>query len=172
VITSRTNGRAGWWKSPCPDLARAWGGQLPRATRHVSYLEEARRRVQSRNQMRVQRINTAAERMQTAVIQGRENGRPGPSLESQVHEIVSRAQEQRAEAKNDFTRNRNHWLNEARDRGSNNPERDMFIRQRERMVQIDRDEHRHIRQAFQKHGKTLPEKQKQTLVRDVHHVMG
>jgi hypothetical protein len=26
VITSRINGRAGWWKSPCPDLARARGG--------------------------------------------------------------------------------------------------------------------------------------------------
>src|SRR5262249_24936577 len=23
------NGRAGWWKSPCPDLARGWDGQPP-----------------------------------------------------------------------------------------------------------------------------------------------
>ena len=26
---SHTNGRAGWWKSPCPDLARGRGGQPP-----------------------------------------------------------------------------------------------------------------------------------------------
>ena len=33
VATSRISGRAGWWKSPCPDLERARGGKLPRATR-------------------------------------------------------------------------------------------------------------------------------------------
>ena len=27
-------GRAGWWKSPCPDLGRAPGAQAPGATRH------------------------------------------------------------------------------------------------------------------------------------------
>ena len=30
---SRSTGRAGWWKSPCPDLARAWVGQPAQATR-------------------------------------------------------------------------------------------------------------------------------------------
>jgi hypothetical protein len=29
VATSHINGRAGWWKSPCPDLARGWDGQPP-----------------------------------------------------------------------------------------------------------------------------------------------
>src|SRR2546428_2466137 len=29
VTTSHINGRAGWWKSPCPDLARGRGGQPP-----------------------------------------------------------------------------------------------------------------------------------------------
>ena len=29
VATSHINGRAGWWKSPCPDLARGRGGQPP-----------------------------------------------------------------------------------------------------------------------------------------------
>jgi hypothetical protein len=33
MTTSRLHGGAGWWKSPCPDLERARGGQLPRATR-------------------------------------------------------------------------------------------------------------------------------------------
>ncbi len=33
VATSLPHGGAGWWKSPCPDLERARGGQLPRATR-------------------------------------------------------------------------------------------------------------------------------------------
>jgi len=33
MTTSRLHGGAGWWKSPCPDLERAQGGQLPRATR-------------------------------------------------------------------------------------------------------------------------------------------
>jgi len=32
VTTSRISGGAGWWKSPCPDLARARSGQLLRAT--------------------------------------------------------------------------------------------------------------------------------------------
>ena len=27
--TSHIDGRAGWWKSPCPDLARGRGGQPP-----------------------------------------------------------------------------------------------------------------------------------------------
>jgi hypothetical protein len=31
---SRLGGGAGWWKSPCPDLAGARGEQSPRATRH------------------------------------------------------------------------------------------------------------------------------------------
>src|SRR4029077_9800088 len=29
VATSHINGRAGWWKSPCPDLARGRGGKPP-----------------------------------------------------------------------------------------------------------------------------------------------
>jgi hypothetical protein len=29
IAMSHTNGRAGWWKSPCPDLARGRGGQPP-----------------------------------------------------------------------------------------------------------------------------------------------
>ena len=29
VTTSHIDGRAGWWKSPCPDLARGRGGQPP-----------------------------------------------------------------------------------------------------------------------------------------------
>ena len=29
VATSHLNGRAGWWKSPCPDLARGRGGKPP-----------------------------------------------------------------------------------------------------------------------------------------------
>ncbi len=29
VATSHISGRAGWWKSPCPDLARGRGGQPP-----------------------------------------------------------------------------------------------------------------------------------------------
>lgn len=29
VATSHINGRAGWWKSPCPDLARGRDGQPP-----------------------------------------------------------------------------------------------------------------------------------------------
>src|SRR5262249_8575493 len=29
VTTSHINGRAGWWKSPCPDLVRGWDGQPP-----------------------------------------------------------------------------------------------------------------------------------------------
>src|SRR5262249_54916351 len=30
---SSITGRAGWWKSPCPDLARAWVGKPAQATR-------------------------------------------------------------------------------------------------------------------------------------------
>ena len=33
IATSHTSGGAGWWKSPSPDLGRARGGRLPRATR-------------------------------------------------------------------------------------------------------------------------------------------
>jgi hypothetical protein len=29
------SGGAGWWKSPCPDLARAWAGKLAQATQHA-----------------------------------------------------------------------------------------------------------------------------------------
>src|SRR5262249_2568278 len=29
VTTSHIDGRAGWWKSPCPDLARGRGGKPP-----------------------------------------------------------------------------------------------------------------------------------------------
>src|SRR5215475_2891699 len=29
VTASHTDGRAGWWKSPCPDLARGRGGEPP-----------------------------------------------------------------------------------------------------------------------------------------------
>ena len=29
VATSHINGRAGWWQSPCPALARGWDGQPP-----------------------------------------------------------------------------------------------------------------------------------------------
>src|SRR5207248_5373318 len=29
ITTSHTDGRAGWWKSPCPDLARGRGGKPP-----------------------------------------------------------------------------------------------------------------------------------------------
>ena len=32
VTASRTDGRAGWWKSPRPDLVRAWAGQPAQAT--------------------------------------------------------------------------------------------------------------------------------------------
>ena len=35
VATSHISGGAGWWKSPCPDLERAQGGCLPRATRQL-----------------------------------------------------------------------------------------------------------------------------------------
>jgi len=34
VTMRRVGGRAGWWKSPCPDLARASAGQPAEATRH------------------------------------------------------------------------------------------------------------------------------------------
>ena len=33
MTTSRISGGAGWWKSPCPDPARAPGRQRPGATR-------------------------------------------------------------------------------------------------------------------------------------------
>ncbi len=33
VATSQLSGRAGWWKSPCPDLARAPGAEASGATR-------------------------------------------------------------------------------------------------------------------------------------------
>src|SRR5262249_23547528 len=29
ITTSHIDGRAGWWKSPCPDLARGRGGKPP-----------------------------------------------------------------------------------------------------------------------------------------------
>jgi hypothetical protein len=137
----------------------------------VSYLEEARRRVQSRNQMRMQRINTAEDRMKLAVIQAQESGRRAPDLESRVLKIVSRAQELRANAKKEFRLNRNRWLHEARERGANNPERAVFTRQRDRMAQIDQDEQKQIRQAFKAHGQALPERQEKALVRDFNHSM-
>lgn len=137
----------------------------------VSYLEEARRRVQSRNQIRMQRINTAAERMQANVIQAQESGRRAPDLESRILKIVSRAQELRANTKKEFKLNRNRWLHEARQGGAIHPEREVFTRQRDRMVQIDQDEHKLIRQAFKAHGQALPERPEKTLVRDFNHSM-
>src|SRR6266849_9702895 len=35
VTARRANGRAGWWKSPCPDPERASVGKLAEATRPV-----------------------------------------------------------------------------------------------------------------------------------------
>lgn len=137
----------------------------------VSYLEEARRRVQSRNQMRMQRINTAKDRMEKGVIQAQVSGRRAPDLESRVHRIVSHTQELRAQAKKDFKHNRDRWLREARTRGTSNPEQDVLTMQRDGLAQIDQDEHKRIRQAFQTHGQVLPGQQNKDRTHDHGQVM-
>jgi len=135
---------------------------------NVSYLEEARRRVQSRTQGRMSRINTAAERM----LQAQEVRNRVPDLQATVLEIVKQTQEKRDKTNRHFNMNRARWVSEEQEKGSDNPEKDVYQRHRQRMVGINDTEHSLIRQAFKDHGHVLPERQEKTFVQNFNQAMG
>ena len=140
----------------------SWVNDLPG---NVSYLEESRRRVQSRIQQRMQRINAAGERVQTRLIEDQKTPKLVPELQSEVLKIVERTQEMRKTANRHFNMHRDRWMSHARDRGSDNPEQGIYARHRQRMDRINNAEHNLIHCVFKGHGQSLPEQKEHIFAR-------
>jgi len=135
---------------------------------NVSYLEEARRRVQSRIQGWMKRINTAAERM----LQDQEVRNRVPDLQEKVHMIVARTQAVRTKATCHFNRYHQNWISRERHLGSRNPACDACARHQKRFERINQAERMLIQQTFKEHGKPLPVQQERAFVQDFDQAMG
>ena len=139
---------------------------------NVSYLEEARKKVNSRIKSRLKRISQIEQRMKNRLVQAQEKRRAEFSLKSEVHYIVGRTQNIRARARAHFAKNRDNWIENVRNKGSESPEKEVFQRHHQRLSNIDKAEHRLIHQAFKEHGQSLPETQKRSLTQDFNQAMG
>lgn len=146
--------------------------------------EEARRRVLARNQIRLKRIGEIQKRMQERVAQQvkqKQQNRQSQStkshhktghLKSDVHLIVARTQNVREKAKTHFNKHRNQWIENAKNRGSQTPEKDVHQKQTQRLTRINQAEHRMIHNTFQKHGRGIPKEQAPAIKRDFGQAMG
>ena len=139
---------------------------------NVSYLEDARRLVNGRINNRIWRISQIEQRMKNRLVQGREKTRTDFSLKSEVHYIVGRTQTVRAKARAHFAKHRDKWIENARNRGAESPEREVFQKHYQRLSSIDKAEHRLIHQAFKDHGQSFPQKQERSMTQDFNQAMG
>jgi len=89
-----------------------------------------------------------------------------------VQSIVARTQAIRTQTNRHFTRHHQGWIDRERAQGSSNPARDVFARHQGRVERINNAEQHLIRQAFKKHGHSLPERQEKTLSYDFSQMMG
>ncbi|MFQ5716161.1 MAG: hypothetical protein ACE5GQ_03565 [Nitrospinales bacterium] len=132
----------------------------------MSYTEEARKKVQNRITNRMNRISEIKQRMQNRLAFGHDENQNPTNLKSKVIFIVNRAQSIRAKSRQHFSRHKDQWIKTAQERGSRNPEREIFKRQRNRLSRIDKAEHRLIHDAFKEHGQSLPQPRKQNITHE------
>lgn len=139
---------------------------------HHSFLKEARYKVHGRINARVKNLSETEYRMVGRVAQGPEYPMKGKDLKTQVHSIVTKTQAIRTKARKHFVDHKKQWINKARQKGSQSPERDVFKKQRDRLDRIDKAEHRLIHKAFNHHGKSFIQTQQQNLSQDFDQAMG
>lgn len=130
----------------------------------ISYLEEARQRVQNRINTRFKRIPEIGKRLQSNFVNDQVN--TNETLKSKVMSIVDRTQEVRDKARIHFARHKDIWIKKAQQRRSQNPQMDVYQKQRERLSRIDKAEHRLIHQAFKEHGRSIAEEKDQTMTQE------
>ena len=70
-------------------------------------------------------------------------------------DIVSRSQAVREKAKKHFKNQKQQWIKKGRARGAENPEREVFQKQYQRLSRIDTAERQLIDKAFQEHGQSI-----------------
>lgn len=138
----------------------------------ISYIEEARRLVYGRFRNRLIQISRMEQRMKAQLVFGKEKTQNPTDLKSKIHDIVGRTQSVRAKSRKHFSRHKDQWIKRGREKGSQNPEREVFKKQHERLSRIDKAEHRLIHQAFKDHGQSLPQTQKPSLNHDFNQAMG
>ncbi len=146
---------------------------------NISLMKEARRRVHFRIENRIKRIGQIEDNLQKRLLQNPESHRQKTPdnkqpifnrktlhLKSDVQMLVSRTQKVRNQAREHFNRHMKEWIDRARQRGSENPERDIFQKQLERLSRIDKAEHRLIHQPFKEHGRSIPQFKDKSMTQD------
>ncbi len=138
---------------------------------NISYIEEARRRVNDRIRNRLEQLSKTEQKMKLQLVSGRERIQKPTDLKSKVHAIVNRTQSIRTKSRKHFFQHKEQWIKSAQDKESKNPERDVFKKQRERLARIDTAEHRLINEVFKDHGQSLPQTQKPSITQDFNQAM-
>ncbi|MGF1463691.1 MAG: hypothetical protein ACFB2Z_11110 [Maricaulaceae bacterium] len=73
-------------------------------------------------------------------------------LKRDAHAVLNRTQKVRKRAEIHFSRMRKHFIADAEAKGSETPVKDVYQNKNQRMVRIDKAEHRLLDKAFKRHG--------------------
>ena len=142
-----------------------WARDLPG---HLSVLQEARNRVQSRIEGRMTRLAQAGQHMEARIasnqVPERNHGPRDPALRREVQAIINRIQIMRDKARAHYAKHRDAWLVNAARRDSENPKMDVWHRQQARMRRIDRAGDYLIHELFADRHRSLPATRDTTLV--------